>query len=103
MADPLWITVLVFLALLMARNPSQKRFAILCAAGIGLIVTLSSVRCSAKFHLLHDRNAAGRAELFRLGDDSKLRILYDPDPNRVREWAPILQKRRLSVFRNLTT
>lgn len=103
MANLLWVTVLVFLALLMARNPSERRFAIPWVVGIALIVTLSSIRSQTNFRLLHEKISQGRAELFRLEDDSKLQILLYSRPDLVRKWTPILQKRRLSVFRNLTT
>ncbi len=94
-----WISILILLALRITGNPAQSGVAILCVLGIALLTLFGSFRAQEDFRRLRARLLLGRAELFRLQDDSKLRILH-PKPDLVKKWTPILQKYRLSIFRN---
>lgn len=90
----LWITLLIFLALFMAQKPGRRRWAVFCTAGIVLLAALNSVSARDDCRSLNKTLLAERAKL--------LRLETHPDPL-IKERAAVLQKHRLSVFRNLTT
>lgn len=101
-ANLFWIAALVLLALTTAKKPAKSGWALCCVAGLALLVAFNSIRARNDFRDYHRSLSAARVELFRLRDDSKLRLLF-PNPDIIRQCVPILSKYRLSVFRNLTT